>query len=196
MVKIHKKGGNMKFKFFVICYCFCLLIFMDSFVYSQSTKEPEFGFTGEVYEYLIEKLPPKIEAEAVIDESKIIDKVAVLMVGYSGLKPTDTDFECFTFVDYYWPETPFDSWIAMIVANYGNTPCNKATISIEVKGPKSTKIEVKRTIPRNAVMLYVFKFNKKLSSKETGVYELIGQVSQQKTWTSRAITRFYINEIW
>ena len=45
-------------------------------------------------------------------------------------------------------------------------------------------------------MLYVFKFNKKLSSEETGVYELIGQVSQQKTWTSRAITRFYINDIW
>jgi len=187
----------MKSKTLVIFTCFTLLVIINTSIFSQTKKEPEFGFTGEVHEYLIEKLPPKIENEAVIDESKIIDKVAVLMVGFnSALKPTDSDFECFTFVDYYYPETIFDSWVAMIVANYGNVPCNKATLSIEVKGPKSTKIEVKRTIPRNAVMLYVFKFNKKLSSEETGVYELIGQVTQQKTWTSRAITRFYINEIW
>jgi|Deesub1362B_J571_1020462.scaffolds.fasta_scaffold00001_840 hypothetical protein len=187
----------MRIKILVIFISLGLLIIMFSPVYSQTVKEPEFGFTGEVHEYLIKKLPPRIEAGAVIDESKIIDKVAVLMVGFnSALKPTDSDFECFTFVNYYYPETIFDSWVAMIVANYGNVPCNSATLSIEVKGPKSTKIEVKRTIPRNAVMLYVFKFNKKLSSDETGIYELIGQVSQQKTWTSRAITRFYINEIW
>ena len=187
----------MKAKTLVIFICIFLLVIMNTSIFSQTKKEPEFGFTGEVYEYLIKKLPPKIESEAVVDESKIIDKVAVLMVGFrSVIKPTDTDFECFDFVDFYWPETTLDSWVAMIVANYGNVPCNKATLSIEVKGPKSTKIEVKRTIPRNAVMLYVFKFNKKLSSEETGVYELIGQVSQQKTWTSRAITRFYINEIW
>lgn len=186
----------MRTRILLIFICFGM-IFIPALLQSQTQQEPEFGFTGEVYEYLVEKLPAKIESKAVIDESKIIDKVAVLMVGFnSALKPTDTDFECFHFVDYYWPDTSFDSWIAMIVANYGNVPCNKATLSIEVKGPKSTKIEVKRTIPQNAVMLYVFKFNKKLSSTETGVYELIGQVSQQKTWTSRAITRLYINEIW
>jgi hypothetical protein len=157
--------------------------------------EEEFGFTGEVRDILLKKLHPKVETE-IYDEKDILDKVKVLMVGFSSLKLEDTDFECFEFVTYYYEESIYDDWVAIIVANYGTKPAPNTKISIEVKGPKSSKIEITRTIPREAVMIYAFKFNKRFSKETIGVYELIGMIYHHKVWTSKAVTSLYIDEIW
>lgn len=174
-----------------------LVCIIPLLAWPQAIEKPEeeFGFTGEVREILLKKLHPKVETE-IYDEKDILDKVEVLMVGFSSLKPEDTDFECFHFVTYYYEESIFDDWVAIIVANYGNKPATNVKISIEVKGPKSSKIEITRVIPREAVMIYAFKFNKRFSKEITGVYELIGMVYHHKVWTTKAVTRLYIDEIW
>ncbi len=162
--------------------------------FSPVVNGEDFGFTGEFKEIKLKQLSPRIEPE-IKDGSKIIDTIKVLMIGFSSIEPQDTDFECFNFVTYYYEESIFDDWVAMIVANYGNKEAKKTTISIEVKGPKSSKIEVKRTIPQSYVMLYLFKFNKRFATTPA-VYELIGEVNSKKIWMSRAVTRLYIDEIW
>lgn len=172
-----------------------ICLFFSGISWSQEKPEIEFGFTGEVREALLRKLHPKTELQ-LFDEKVILDKVEVLMVGFSPLKLDDTDFECFEFVTYYWEDSFLDDWVAIIVANYGTKPALGTKISIEVKGPKGSKIEITRVIPRETVMIYTFKFNKRFSEETTGVYELIGMVYQNKMWTSRAITRLYVDEIW
>jgi len=162
--------------------------------YSPLVHGEDFGFTGEFKEIKLKELSPRIEP-LITDGSKIIDTVKVLMIGFSGIEPDDTDFECFDFVTYYWEEATQDDWIAMIVANYGNKDAKKITISIEVKGPKSSKIEVKKTIPKSSVMLYLSKFNKRFATTPA-VYDLIGEVNSKNIWTSRAVTRLYIDDIW
>lgn len=174
-----------------------LVCLIPLFLWSQINEKPEeeFGFTGEVRETLLKKLHPKTESQ-LIDGNVILDKVKVLMVGFSSSKLDDTDSECFRFVTYYWEGSSSDRWIAIIVANYGTKAALGTKISIEVKGPKSSKIEITRVIPREAVMIYAFKFNKRFSKQTTGVYELIGMIYHHKMWTSKATTRVYIDEIW
>lgn len=174
-----------------------LVCLISLFAWPQTIEKPEeeFGFTGEVREILLRKLHPKTESQ-LIDGKDILDKVEVLMVGFSGLKPEDYDFECFHFVTYYYEDSIFDDWVAIIIANYGTKPTTGTKISIEVKGLKSSKIEITRVIPREAVMIYAFEFNKRFSKQTTGVYELIGMIYHHKMWTSKATTRVYIDEIW
>jgi len=180
--------------FFLISFSLFLMFCLN--LNAQIQEKGEFGFTGEVKEFVLKKLHPRVEQQIVIDEKLILDKVEVLMVGFSSIKPTDVDFECFKFIDYYYSESIFDDWVALIAVNYGKKPAYSTIISIEVKGPKSTKIEIKRTIPRETAMLYTFKFNKKFSKETTGIYEFIGQIYHRKMWTSRAVTRLYIDDIW
>ena len=170
----------------------CLMVFVSSLIYAQG--DPDFGFTGVVQEYVIKQLNPKVTPN-ITDEANIAD-LDVLMVGFSSIQPSDVDFECFKFVTYYWAGSSLKSYVGMIVANTSNKNRSGVDVSIEVKGPRSSKIQVKRTIPMNTAMLYVFEFQGRFSGTTTGVYDIIGTVNHNLAWCSQAITRVVVDDIW
>jgi len=169
------------------------MVFVSSLIYAQD--DPDFGFTGVVKEYVLKQINPKITPN-LTDAANIADPMKVLMVGFSKLEPTDVDFECFHFVTYYYPDSVFTNYVALIVANASNKNRSGVDVSIEVIGPKSSKIQVKRTIPMYTVMMYVFEFNNRFSADFTGIYDIIGTVNHRLAWCSQAFTRLVIDDIW
>jgi len=164
------------------------LLFLMPVLYGQE----EFGFTGEVQEIVLKQLTEKAAADIQKNFPNPL-MVEPMMIGFSKLKPTDTDFECFSFIDYYWDGSTSKNYLALIVANYGNTPASGTIITMDIKGPKNTKYQINRTIPRMTVMLYIFTFN---LGDEVGMYEMTGMITSPKIFCSSVKTRFYIEEIW
>lgn len=176
-------------KAFLIFLCFILC----SFAQAQE-QEQEFGFTGEVYEVVYKQLNPEF-IKNLKTQKDFPNPLSVtpLMIGFSSLRPDNTDFECFHFVRYYWPGSTSNKYIGFIIVNYGNTNANGTWISVDVSGPKNSKFLIKRTIPSMTVMLYVFTIN---LASQVGAYEITGTVNSSKIHCAQTKTGFYIEEIW
>ena len=173
----------------VLAFSFIFLLFMP-LLYGQK----EFGFTGEVQEFELKKLSISPERMAEIQANFPSPlPIEPLMIGYSTIGFTGSDFECFSFVDYYWDGSSYNPQVAFIVANYGNKLAGGTIITQEVKGPLNSKFQIKRSIPRMTVMLYTFNFN---LANQVGMYELIGSITSPKIFSSSVKTRFYVEEIW
>ena len=173
----------------VLAFSFIFLLFMP-LLYGQK----EFGFTGEVQEFELKKLSISPERMAEIQAnfpSPLM--VEPLMIGFSRLKLTDVDFECFKFISYYWDGSSGDNYLGLIVVNYGNKAAPGTIITLEVKGPLNSKFQIKRSVPRMTAMMYLFTFN---LTGEIGTYELIGSITSPKIFSSSVKTRFYVEEIW
>lgn len=185
----------MRFK--SILTVFCLLFFLCPNLSETQIDQPpqgEFGFTGEVEEYVIKQFNPatieRLRAQANLPDPL---SVAPLMVGFSKIDPNDVDFECFSFIDYYWDGSTTPNKVALIVANYGDDYAKNTWISVDVIGPKHSKLLVKRSIPQWTAILYKFTIN---LANEVGMYELVGTINSKKVQCSQVKTRFYIEEIW
>jgi len=185
----------MRFKSILTVFCLVFFICPNlSETQVDLSLQGEFGFTGEVEEYVIKQFNPTT-IERLRTQANLPNPVSVvpLMVGFSKIDPTDVDFECFSFIDYYWDGSTTSNKVALIVANYDNTTANSTWISVDVIGPKHSKLLIKRSIPQYTAILYKFTIN---LANEVGMYELVGTINSKKVQCSQVKTRFYIEEIW
>jgi hypothetical protein len=114
------------------------------------------------------------------------------MIGVSKSKPDNPEYEIFDFWSYHWPDHS-EWWVGFIVCNYGENSV-PVKITMELAGPKKSKIQRNAIVQPNEATLYKAKIN---LASQIGLYTLTGKItgtgiSSQNT----VITRFYIYEIW
>lgn len=183
----------MKIRIFAFCgiLLFCFVI---------SRGEEKFGFTGEMKQITLKRLPPKIlgsfEADDEIRNNRgdlTGSEVKALMIGIKNYsKPDNPDWEIYDFYSYHWPGYT-KWWVGFVVVNYGSTTV-PGKIIMELIGPKTSKIQRNVILQPDEATLFVAQVN---LASQIGLYTLNGKISGTGISTDNTVTtRFYIYEIW
>jgi hypothetical protein len=174
---------KLKILFFVV-----LCLFLATEIQAD---DEEFGFTGEFKQITLKEFPYGQLPEFPEKDFNIQKKtIRALMIGLTKLwEPEDSDFECFYYYSYHWPEY-HEWWVGFIVVNYGDNEVS-CTVTMQIKGPKKSVITRKATLQPNRADIFTAKV--KLGDK-VGLYTLIGKL----TGGAKDIvkTKSYIYEIW
>ncbi len=160
-----------------------MLFIGGSFSYEQ--EEEDFDFTGESVEFCLMQLPPQMEAQ-----KDLTDPIEIwpIMCGLSDTKPTPN----YTYFNAHLTHGG-KAWVGIIIASYDFRNASKTTITLDVIGPKVSKIKQSKNIPGNTIMVYGWQVN--LDNYYSGLYHvnavINGSNTLAKTLQNRCVVTIY-----
>ena len=172
---------------------------MCCIIFSSINAKEKFGFTGEFKQSVIKVFPvqnSKMKFEAdneILYSPKFLSayQVKALGIGISSLKPDDPEYGIFRFWAIH-IRGYSEWWVGFIVCNYGEKTA-PVKITMELAGPKKSKIQRNAILQPNEATLFKSKIN---LASQIGLYTLTGKITGTGISNGNTvITRFYIYDI-